>query len=428
MLVFWSLAALLVAVTLAVLLRPLLRARDVGAAPDADATAIALYRDQKQALDAECADGVITPDERDVAVTELARRLSDEVKTVREAKPDERGRRRAWFAAAALLLLIPSAAVILYTRLGNPGAGASAVDTATDGGNAHEVSDAQIAAMVDNLAQRLKSHPDNAEGWVLLARSYQALGRFPDAADAYAHAAALIPDNAAMLADYADALAMAQGRKLAGKPAALAQRALAIDPNHRKALALAATAALEARDLDGALAYWRRLRAQFPEASDDAKQITGIIAEVESAKREGKGRRDSGGKAPRRVEPAGAPALANASTGATIAGRVDINPTLAARVALTDTVFIFARAVDGPRVPLAVLRVPAKELPKEFTLDDSMGMAPGVKLSGAAAVIVEARISKSGNALPQSGDFSGKSAPVKPGATGVKVTIDQVVP
>ena len=428
MLVFWSLAALLIAVTLALLLRPLLRARDVGAAPDADAAAIAVYRDQKQALDAECADGVITPDERDAAVAELARRLSEEVTTTRGAGTDERRQRRAWIAAAALLLLIPTAAVVLYARLGNPGAGATAVDTATDGRNAHKMSDAQIAAMVDSLAQQLKSRPDDAQGWVLLARSYHALGRFPEAADAYAHADALIPDNAGLLADYADALAMAQGRKLAGKPAALAQRALAIDLNHRKALALAATAALEARDLEGALSYWRRLLAQFPQTSDDAKQITAIIEEIESIQREGKGRPDSGGKAPRRAEPAGAAAPANASTGATITGRVDISPTLAARVALTDTVFIFARAADGPRMPLAVLRVSARELPKEFTLDDSMGMAPGAKLSGAAAVIVEARVSKSGNALPQSGDFSGRSAPIKPGAAGVKVTIDQIVP
>ena len=427
MVVFWSIAALLVAVTLALLLQPLLRARQVASVPDADAAAIAVYRDQKQALDAECADGVITPGERNAAVTELARRLSEEVTTKRDAKTDERGQRRAWVAAAALLLLIPTAAVVLYARLGNPGAGAAAVDTATDGRNAHEMSDAQIAAMLDTLAQRLKSRPDDAQGWVLLARSYHALGRFPEAADAYAHADALIPDNAALLADYADALAMTQGRKLAGKPAALAQRALAIDPNHQKALALAAMAALEGRDLDGALSYWRLLLAQFPQTSDDAKQITAIIAEIESTKREGKSVPAPGGNAPRRAEPVAA-APATPPTSAAIAGRVDISPALATRVALTDTVFIFARAVDGPRVPLAVLRVSAKELPKEFTLDDSMGMAPGAKLSGAAAVIVEARISKSGNALPQSGDFSGRSAPVKPGAAGVKVTIDQVVP
>ena len=426
MLVFWSLAALLLAVTLALLLRPLLRARHVAAAPDADAATISVYRDQKLALDAECADGVITAAERDAAVTELARRLGDEVATVRSAETDQRGQRRAWFAAAALLLLIPSAAVVLYARLGNPAAGEPPHAAATEGRNPHEIADTQIVAMVDSLAQRLKARPDDADGWVLLARSYQALGRFPEAADAYAHADALIPDNAALLADYADVLAMAQGRKLAGKPAALAQRALAIDPIHRKALALAATAALEARDLDGALSYWRHLLVQFPQASDDAKRITAIVAEIESAKREGKGLPTAGDSAPRREEGARPPATP--PTGATIAGRVDISPALATKVALTDTVFIFARAIDGPRVPLAVLRIAAKDLPKEFTLDDSMGMAPGAKLSGAAAVIVEARISKSGNALPQPGDFSGRSAPVKPGAAGVKVVIDQVVP
>ena len=95
---------------------------------------------------------------------------------------------------------------------------------------------------------------------------------------------------------------------------------------------------------------------------------------------------------------------------------------------MNDTVFIYARAVDGPRMPLAVLRVPAKELPREFALDDSMGMAPGVKLSSAAQVIVEARISKSGNAIPQPGDLFGRSPPLKPGTGGVSITIDQVVP
>ena len=111
-----------------------------------------------------------------------------------------------------------------------------------------------------------------------------------------------------------------------------------------------------------------------------------------------------------------------------IVGRVDLEAALASKVALNDTVFIFARAAEGPRMPLAVLRIPAKELPRDFSLDDSMSMAPGVKLSAAPSVIVEARISKSGNALPQSGDLFGRSAPLKPGATGVRITIDQVVP
>jgi cytochrome c-type biogenesis protein CcmH len=423
MIVFWSLAVLLVAVTVAALVWPLLRARRGVAAPDADAAAIAVYRDQKRALDDECAEGTITPEERDAAVAELARRLGDEVTAERDVKPARRDDRRAWRSAVALALVIPAGAALLYARLGNPGAGTPAAAAAASSGDAHDVSDAQIAAMVDSLAERLKSRPDDANGWVLLARSYATLDRFAEAADAYAHAAAVVPDDAGLLADYADVLAMAQGKKLAGQPAALVQRALALDPTQRKALALAATAAMEARDLDGALAYWRRLLAQFPESSDDAKQVNAVIAEVEAAKRDGKGIPVT--ESPRAQAPV---ASAKPVAGAAIAGRVDISPTLASKVALSDTVFIFARAVDGSRMPLAVLRIPAKDLPKDFKLDDSMGMAAGAKLSSAAAVIIEARVSKSGNALPQPGDLSGKSAPVKPGAAGVKVTIDQVVP
>lgn len=420
MLIFWSIAALLVAATLAVLLLPLLSARRKTAAPDANAAALAVYRDQKRALDAELADGVISAEEHEAAVAELSRRLGEDVGAPGEQTPSASPRKHSWFFAVALLVLIPSAAFILYALLGKP----EAITSSAGGRDAHEVSDQQILAMVDSLAKRLKTRPDDADGWVLLARSYQALGRFADAADAYGHAQALVPDNAGLLADYADVLAMAQGRKLSGKPAELAARALTIDPNHRKALALAGTAALEAHDLEGALGYWRRLQALLPEGSDDGRQIAAIIAEVESAKSGGKGPSPSA-SARERAPP---PAPASAPSNAAITGRVEISAALAPKVALTDTVFIFARASEGPRMPLAILRIPAKELPKEFRLDDSMGMASGAKLSAAPTVIVEARISKSGNAMPQAGDLSGRSGPVKPGASGIKVTIDQVVP
>jgi len=428
MFLFWSLALLLLAGTLAFLLPPLLRHRRPAAAPDDEAAAIAVYRDQKRALDAEFADGVISAAERDAAVAELTRRLGEEVgqpKLTTGSRPS----RRAWTIALALFVLIPLAALGLYRWLGNPDAMtlATAGDSPT---SQHSTSDPQLAAMVESLAQKMKSRPDDAEGWTLLGRSYAAMGRYSDSADAYAHAAALVPDNAALLADYADTLAMAQGRSLAGKPSELVQRALAIDPKNPKALALAATAALDARDFDAALGYWRRLQAQFPDNSDDARQVGSIIAEIEAAQREGKG--GVGGKLATRTERPAAPQTSAPASkpvaGATIAGRVDIAPALASKVALSDTVFIFARAVDGPRAPLAVLRVPARELPSNFTLDDSMGMAPGVKLSAAQSVVVEARVSKSGNALPQSGDLSGKSTAVKPGAAGVQIVIDQVVP
>lgn len=429
MLLFWSLALLLLAVTLAFLLPPLVRRRRGTEAPDADAAAIAVYRDQKRALDADVASGAISPAERDAAVLELSRRLGEEVGTPTLSL--HLPQRRVWLVAIALLIAIPVAAVALYVRLGSPDATTPAVAGSTP--VPHEMADPQIIAMVDKLAQRMKSRPDDGEGWALLARSYAALGRFPEAVDAYARADALMPDNPALLADYADALAMSQGKRLAGKPAELTRRALALDPQQTKALALAATAAMEVRDFDGALGYWRRLGAEFPPDSDEARKINAIIAEIETGKGEGKPNTGANAKAaPPRAPAAEVPPTGRAqvakSAGGTITGRVDIAPALAPKVALTDTVFIFARSVDGPRVPLAVLRIAARELPRDFTLDDSMGMAPGVKLSAASAVVVEARVSKSGNALPQPGDLSGRSAAVKPGAAGVKITIDQVVP
>jgi cytochrome c-type biogenesis protein CcmH len=408
MVLFWSLAALLVAATLALLLVPLVRRARSTAAPDADAASTAVYRDQKQALDAEYADGVITAEEREAALSELSHRLAEEVVAAPKAPATAR-RRSVWLVAAALLVVLPTAAVLLYAHLGKP----DAIVAVGRGG--HDLSDSEVNAMVDTLAERLKSRPDDAEGWSLLARSYRALGRYADAAQAYARASALMPDDASLLADYADVLAMTQGRRLAGKPTELAARALEIDPNHRKALALAATAAMEVRDLDRARALWERLRDQFPTGSDDARQVASIIAEVDDMRKSPSSR----GGAAASASPSAAPP--------SIAGRVDVSSALASKVALTDTVFIFARATQGPRMPLAILRIPAKQLPADYRLDDSMGMATGMKLSSAPSVVVEARISKSGTATPQAGDLSGRSAPVKPGASGVNITIDQVV-
>ena len=441
MFLFWSIASLLVASTLAVLLWPLLRTRPVAVAPDDDDAAIAVYRDQKRALDAELAAGSISTSERDATLADLARRVSEDVTTRASTRvPSSQNaestaapvRKRAWPLAVALLLLVPGASFVIYQRLGNPVA--ATVATTLSAGAGHELSERQIAAMVDSLAQRLKQHPQDVEGWVLLAHSYQALERFAESADAYAHADALTPNNASLLTDYADTLAMAQGRRLAGAPAALIQRALAIEPKNKKALALAATVALEARELDLSIAYWRRLAAELPPGSDEARQVADVIAEVDAARREGTTGSAGPSKRAATEPPASAPSTPSKPRGTTpaagsaIAGRVDLNVALASKVALNDTVFIFARASEGPRMPLAVLRIPAKELPRDFSLDDSMSMAPGIKLSAAPSIIVEARISRSGNALPQSGDLFGRSGPLKPGATGVHITIDQIVP
>jgi cytochrome c-type biogenesis protein CcmH len=241
------------------------------------------------------------------------------------------------------------------------------------------------------------------------------MGRYPEAVRAYERAAALVPRDADLLADYADALAVTQGRSLQGKPLELVQRALEIDPEHWKALALAGTAAFGRKDYGRAIAYWERLKRVVPGDSEVGRSVDASIAEA----------RELAGAKP---AAAGAPKTPAAAAGAKVAGKVSLAQALAANTAPTDTVFIFARASSGPPLPLAVLRKQVRDLPLDFTLDDSMAMAPNLKLSGFAEVVVGARVSRSGNATPQSGDLQGLSKPVKVGATGLAIVIDTAVP
>jgi cytochrome c-type biogenesis protein CcmH len=267
----------------------------------------------------------------------------------------------------------------------------------------------QIESMVDKLAQRLKDKPDDATGWLMLGRSYSVLGRFDEALPAYAKAVSLRGNDATTLADYADALAVKNGGQATPETDALVARALAAEPTHLKALALAGTSAFERADYAGAVRHWEKMAQGLPPASPDAPRLQASLAEA----------RKRGGLA--------APPATVAAAGASVSGTVTLAPALAPKASPADTVFIYARAAQGPRMPLAVFRAQVKDLPITYKLDDSMAMAPTAKISGAAQVIVSARISKSGNAIPQPGDLAGESAPVAPGASGVLITIGSTV-
>jgi cytochrome c-type biogenesis protein CcmH len=204
---------------------------------------------------------------------------------------------------------------------------------------------------------------------------------------------------------------MALGRKLEGEPAKLIARALEIDPRNLKALALAGTAAYDRKDYKAAAAYWERMLPLVEADSDDARSIRANVDEAR-AFAEGRVAQKERADAPQK---------------AALRGEVKLSPAFAAQVAPTDTLFIFARAAQGPPMPLAVLRKQVRDLPVAFALDDSMAMAPGASLSGAAQVIVGARVSKSGNAAAQPGDLQGLSAPVANDASDVTVIIDSVV-
>jgi len=304
-----------------------------------------------------------------------------------------------------------------------PGAGTASAPAAV-AGNAEDAERAQalqqIAAMVEQLAERLKARPDDAEGWQMLARSYAAIGKHAQAVEAFRKAAQLRPDDPALLADFAFAVAMTNGRNFAGEPTQLVARALKLDPKNPKALALAGTVAFDRKDYPVAVQYWERLASVESGDSQFGEQIRVSIAQA----RQLAGMPPAAGAA---AGPAAATAAAVASPSAKVSGTVTLAPPLKGRVAPDDTVFVYARAADGNRMPLAIMRKQVKDLPLQFTLDDSMSMSPAAKLSSASSIIVGARISRSGNAMPQSGDLQGLTPAVTVGASGIKVEINEVV-
>lgn len=332
----------------------------------------------------------------------------------------------AWTGSPRRALLGPSVAEdAAQIAAGAPG-GASSPD-----GNPAFTAE-QVNAMVQKLAERLKQKPDDALGWTMLARAYSAMGRFSDAVPAFQKALALAGDNASLLTDYADALASQNGNQLTGEPITLVRRALALEPNNLKALALSGSAAFDQRDYATAARQWEQVERALPADSAFLTQVRASIAQARqlgglapSASSTAQTPVAAGSAAPGAPGSAGgAPAVALASA---LSGTVSLAPALVAQAAPTDTVFIVARAASGPRMPLAVLRKQVKDLPLRFTLDDSMAMTPTARISDQPQVIVIARISKSGNAIPQPGDLSGQSAPVAPGTTDIAVEIRQTV-
>ncbi|HUL41239.1 MAG TPA: c-type cytochrome biogenesis protein CcmI [Burkholderiales bacterium] len=399
---FWIVAAFFIAAALLLLVPPLLRYR-AGGGVSRSASNVAIYRDQLRELEADMRAGNLSAELYEQSRREIEGRLLEDLRRPDSAEAPS----KKWRSAAIVLaIIIPLCAVALYFMVGTPQA------LTPEGAAPHGLNAQQIQTMVDRLAERLKANPDDGQGWLMLGRSYTVLGRFQDAANAFAKAVELLPNDAEVLADYADVLATAQGGQLQGKPEELISQALKIDPNNPKALALAGTVAFNKKDYRTAVDYWERLlRLVAQEDPEFARQVSASIAEA----------RQLGGLA---SAPRTAPVATAAPTAKGLSGVVKLAPELAGKVAPTDTVFIFARAANGPRMPLAIMRKQVRDLPITFKLDDTMAMAPEMKISNFPQLVVGARVSKSSNAMPQAGDLQGMSGTVTNGAAGITVLIN----
>src|SRR6266568_6877788 len=273
--VFLVIGALLVAGALLFIVPPLVRR---GSRPGVtrDAVNAAVYRDQLRELESDLRAGTLAADQYEKARSEIEARLLADIGRGDAPAGSARGTRAA---AVALGLAVPICALAVYVAVGNPRALAP---QAAQEDTPHELSAQQFEALVSRLAARLKDNPEDAEGWMMLGRSYAILGRFPDAARAYSNAAARKPRDAQLLADYADALAMAQGRRLEGEPERIIARALAVDPANVKARLLAGTVAFNRNDYAGAVSHWERVLGAVPGESEMARRIRSSIAEARS--------------------------------------------------------------------------------------------------------------------------------------------------
>ena len=418
MTLFWALAGIMLMVALLFTLPWLLRSNRQ---PDTDQDTVntEVIKAQLAELEADLGSGRLDEAQYLSARQDLERELLADL-SGSPADSDKIKVRSGRWAALLLILLIPALTIGLYHYVGTKQiipllaqADTAVVRQAMTPGNGTP----SLEDMVEHLAERMHQQPDDPKGWVMLARSYMALQRFGDAAVAYARAHRLAGDHADLLTDYADALVMANGRKFTDQAGALLLKALETEPGNVKALWLAGQWKNQQGEYADAVRYWQRAAEQLP--ADDENTLV-LARQIREAREH---------LAPGAVVEAPTPSQEAVAADKTITVSVTLDAQIAASASPEDTVFIFARAVSGPRMPLAIVRKQVSDLPITVTLDDSSAMMPSMKLSNFDAVALGARISKSGTATPQSGDLQGLVAPVVPGSEqAIELNIDSRVP
>jgi len=421
MTVFWVVAALLIVAGLLFIIPPLMKKTGhEEQVIDQEDINVILYKDQLEELKADLENGVLTQEQFAQANEDLKRGLVENVKSApNESKLQVPSglEKNAAYIVGAFLVVVPF--ILFNNQLGE-----FELDTRLNPEKAKPTVQAEghqgtIEDQVRMLQERLQANPDDLEGWVMLARSYYYMKKYREASDTFARAVAVNKESdPQLLADYADALAMANGRNMSGQPYEMVKKALLIDPKNQKALWLAATATYQVKDYRTTLTYWETLLAQYPEGTENHTQMLKNIGEVKVLLGE-------------ELDPEFIAKVESAEkaqvTEANVSGEVTLDPKLSSQVSPNDTVFVFARAANGPRMPLAIIKKQVKDLPVKFTLDDSLAMNPSMKISKFPQIVVSARISKSGNAMPQAGDLLGATAPVSLGSQGLNIVINNVV-
>ncbi len=434
----WISIAIVTLLATALVVWPLVSPQRLGAgARHDDERRLAVFRDRRREIDRERDAGRLTAAEAEQAHADLVRQLAEDLPEVTvvaasagapgsrpggaavapAASSPSPSPRAAWAAALFVAVLVPLVALGVYRQVGAPHA-ASVEASAAPG----PVDAAQIEAMIDRIEQRTREQPDDAEAWAMLAEARKMQGRHDEAVAAFAKAIEGLPNDARLLTDYAESAALRAGGNFAGQPVELLERALAADPNEPKAVALMGAAQYRLGNLPRARSYLKQLETFLTPGGEEAAQIAAVVQRIDA---------ELGAAAPADGSTAQSPAppVAGAATAdVAVAGTVAIDPSLAEQAAQGGTLFVIARAAGGPPVPIAVVRVPAPAFPVSFRLDDTNAMDPSRTLGSADSLELEARLSRSGEAMRKPGDLYGRVGNVRPGADGLRIVLDQVVP
>lgn len=425
---FYLAAATLIVVALVLLLRPWWpNSRRIASADSLPALNVAIHRDRLAELERDHRNGTLSADDLAEAREELQRQLLDDTAATEVASIDAVSRR----SGMAIAIVLPLLAVALYALIGTP---AAVLPQAVQAQRAT----ADMEQLTAKLARKMEQNPDNPEGWAMLARSYKALGRWDDAERAFARIGPELNQHAELLAEVAELLVQ-KHNGFTPRARELINQALRLEPGNMLALFLGGGDAFDGGRNAEAVALWERLLPQLEPGSEDARMVESSIAMARERSGGTPPRLGRGDVAPGTVVPQdevhrgvakAAPGTAGPPEAAAraVSGRVELAAALKGKANPDDVVFIFARAVDGPRMPLAAKRARAADLPLDFTLDDSQAVMPGANLSSAQQVRIEVRVSKSGMATPSAGDLTGQSAAVKPGAKGLRIVIDKIQP
>ncbi len=391
-------------------------------------TILGILRQQADDLEKDLQAGRIDSDEYEEARSELERRVLEETAKDTESESADQGK-LSKILAVVFAIVIPTSAVFGYLALGRYNAMDPAFlermearqNDSAPSIEGHSPSD--MMASIERLRQRVKDNPDDAQSWYMLANVLSQVGRYAEALDAFREVDRIVPNNADVIADMADMTAAVNNKVITTEARNMLLRALEIDPGQWKALALLAIDSWDNQRFNDAADYWEKLLVVLPPDFDDANQIRKNIEQARRAAGEmGEAKQGAedfkGGEAVPTVQ--AAPVVS-------VSGTVSIDKAVADKVKPEDTVFIYARPTSGSKMPVAFLRVTAKELPLRFELTSQMTMAMGATtLADMEEVIVGARISHSGNFMPQDGDLEGElDKPVKVGAEGLDLVVNR---